>query len=126
MVNYKKYKAHRFAYKLFVGELIPGLKICHTCDNPLCVNPKHLYQGTQKQNMTDKVLRNRNPQGSQHTNAKLSMEQVEEIRQDSRYQKDIAADYGVNQRTISRIKRGERYLTPSETSGGVLRREEEV
>ncbi len=52
-------KAHRWSYKLFKGSLIGGPGVCHTCDNPICVNPDHLYLGTPLQNAKDKMDRNR-------------------------------------------------------------------
>jgi len=55
----KNIKAHRFSYLIHKGELMKGLLICHTCDNPSCVNPEHLYQGTYQDNMDDKITRNR-------------------------------------------------------------------
>lgn len=45
--------AHRVSYELFVGPLIPGLYICHRCDMPLCVNPAHLFQATNRENQID-------------------------------------------------------------------------
>lgn len=48
-----KIKSHRYSYSLFNGPLKGGFLICHTCDNPSCVNPSHLYQGTYKDNMKD-------------------------------------------------------------------------
>ncbi|MCX6644531.1 MAG: HNH endonuclease signature motif containing protein, partial [Candidatus Bathyarchaeota archaeon] len=45
----------RFAYKSFIGEIPNGLFILHKCDNPKCVNPEHLYAGTQKDNMQDRL-----------------------------------------------------------------------
>lgn len=56
----KHLAAHRFMYELCHGEIPLGLIICHTCDVPLCVNPKHLYAGTQKDNMRDCIERKRN------------------------------------------------------------------
>lgn len=51
--------AHRLSYTIHKGEIPKGLFICHTCDNPKCVNPDHLYAGTMKQNMKDICIRKR-------------------------------------------------------------------
>ena len=47
------------AYRLGNGELVDGMFVCHTCDVPACVNPRHLYLGTAQTNMDDKVRRGR-------------------------------------------------------------------
>lgn len=57
--NKKSIQAHRFAYQLNIGKLIDGMVIMHSCDTPCCVNPKHLKQGTQKDNVIDAVKKNR-------------------------------------------------------------------
>jgi hypothetical protein len=49
--------AHRFAYSQLVGPIPAGMYICHGCDNPICVNPDHLYAGTASDNMHDKARR---------------------------------------------------------------------
>lgn len=58
-VNGKRIKAHRVSYEHFKGAIPEGLFICHKCDNPSCVNPEHLYAGTQKENIKDMFDRGR-------------------------------------------------------------------
>jgi hypothetical protein len=75
----------------------------HTCDNPSCVNPTHLYWGTHAQNMADKSRRQRIA-GSANCHSKLTEAQVLAIRTDPRFGTIIARDYGVAFSTIYRIK----------------------
>lgn len=51
--------AHRYSYYIHCGDLIDGEVVRHSCDNPPCVNPKHLIQGSQNENMQDAIQRNR-------------------------------------------------------------------
>lgn len=57
--NSRSYKAHRVAYELATGEWPGANLICHHCDNPGCVNPAHLFVGTPRDNMQDKVRKGR-------------------------------------------------------------------
>jgi len=105
--------AHRLAYYLSKGP-IPSdafgdtLLVCHTCDNRLCVNPAHLFLGTDGDNMRDKAAKGRNfrPIGELSSRAKLTADQVREIRLDSRTAEEIARSYAVSPVTVSSIRRG--------------------
>lgn len=57
--NKKNIRAHRVSYELFYGKIPNGLYICHKCDNPPCVNPKHLFLCTQKENVYDAIKKGR-------------------------------------------------------------------
>lgn len=56
----KTFRAHRYSYQVFVGEIPEGLLVCHTCDVRHCVNPEHLWLGTNQDNVDDMVKKNRN------------------------------------------------------------------
>jgi hypothetical protein len=58
-IKSKDISAHRYSFILHFGEFPDDLHVCHFCDNPPCVNPKHLYLGTQKENIADKIQRGR-------------------------------------------------------------------
>ena len=54
-------RAHRLSYSFYKGEIPPSFHVCHSCDNPKCVNPSHLWVGTHLQNEMDKTLKGRRP-----------------------------------------------------------------
>lgn len=58
-IQNKTYSAHRVSWTLFNGDIPEGMFVCHHCDNPKCVNPEHLFIGTQKDNMQDKCKKGR-------------------------------------------------------------------
>lgn len=100
-------RAHRVSYQWATGKDPGDLMVCHTCDNPGCVNPEHLFIGTALDNSDDKVKKKRHLYGEAHRKAKLTDDQVRLIRSDTRRQVDIAAAYGVTQGLIGMIKRRE-------------------
>jgi hypothetical protein len=74
--------AHRLSYLTFIGEIPNNLHVLHNCDNPTCVNPKHLFLGTNQDNMKDRNNKNRQSRlkGKDHGRSKLVQEEVDEIR----------------------------------------------
>ena len=116
LINGQIRQAHRVSYQLYVGEIPEGLYVCHRCDNPGCVNPSHLFLGTQTDNMRDCENKGRgvHPSGEQHYFAKLTEKQVAEIRarrNDGTTQTDLANEYGVSQPTISHIFCGDTWAS---------------
>jgi len=99
-------KAHRFSYALHTGDLLIGMQALHTCDNPSCVNPDHLFSGTNADNMRDKVQKGRSrvPVGEQNGHAVLTRQQVRCILKDPRPYTEIATQYNVAPSTIGSIK----------------------
>lgn len=98
--------AHRVAWFLETGEW-PDPCALHRCDNPSCVNPAHLFEGTHADNSADKVAKGRGdaPRGERNGSAKLTTSAVAEIR--ALYpgvtQRELASAYGVSQPAISRV-----------------------
>ena len=101
------YRAHQYAYILVNGSIPDGMCICHMCDNPPCVNIKHLFLGSNKDNNNDCVSKNRNAKGETSGMHKLTEEQVKEIRElnlTNNYTYDqIAEKYNVSHSTINSI-----------------------
>lgn len=74
--------SHRFMYLIWhqdEEEKMIGLKVCHTCDHPWCVNPDHLWLGTNKKNMEDMVNKGRQAKGGRNGNSSLNEDLVEEM-----------------------------------------------
>lgn len=101
-------QAHRASYEMANGPIPAGMHVLHRCDTPACVNPAHLFLGTHKDNMADKVAKGRNhgAVGARNCKAKLRDDLVREIRAARGRQKEIGARFGVSQTTVWKIKHG--------------------
>lgn len=106
LLNSAKILAHRFSYFYHFGVLPNDLCVCHTCDNPSCVNPNHLFLGTRKDNMKDMVNKGRSRTGEKHHNLKLTEELVLEIRERARNgenRNQMAREYKIHKRHLRAI-----------------------
>lgn len=108
--------AHRVSWAITNGEIPDGLCVLHKCDNRACVNPNHLFLGTQVENIQDMIRKGRkrnNPsKGEASKNAKLTTDDIHKIRQfhaEGKSHKQIAKMFGICFQEISKIVRGERW-----------------
>ena len=98
--------AHRLSYAMHNGE-IGNLHVLHRCDNPGCVNPKHLFLGTQQDNNADKLKKGRasggSMKGTEHHQAKLNDQNVIQIRERYKHgenQTQLAKAFSISQGTV--------------------------
>lgn len=107
--NQMKLMAHRASWLIYKGKIPPKMCVCHHCDNRRCTNPDHLFIGTAKENSNDRDKKLRGLQGSRHHKAKLTENDVTEIKKRlacgiTSYR--IAKDFGVSDGSIWFIKHG--------------------
>lgn len=103
----KNLKAHRLALERHLGRPIgETLAVLHSCNNPPCCNPDHLREGTNQENVDDKLKSGRQPRGEKNGRAKLTSEQVEAIKAnpDGLTQYKLADLYGVKRACIATRK----------------------
>lgn len=112
----KQHLAHRFSWELSNGEIPNELHVLHNCDNPACVNPKHLFLGTNLDNIADKLMKNRQSKGEMvslmtrgenNPNSKLTNKEIEYIRrryaQGGILQRELGVQFGISQANVSAI-----------------------
>ena len=128
--------AHRVAHLIATGSLAVGMDICHRCDNPGCINPSHLFEGTAKDNLSDMAAKGRsnkgkklpigkrhwsakNPcrvRGSENGNSRLTDSDVKTIYASSRKGVDLARQFGVTPSCISAIRKGKLWSSVTRAS----------
>jgi hypothetical protein len=109
-VRNEKFLAHRLSFSIAVKDP-QSLLVLHKCDNPCCVNPAHLFLGSQSDNLYDMHRKGRNwtPKGESHGASKLRLHQVLSIRADTRKNSIIARDFCIDRTTVRDIKSGKRW-----------------
>lgn len=110
--NARKHYAHRASYEAFIGPIPEGMNVCHTCDNVYCVNPAHLFLGTQKQNLEDMARKKRSTIGERNPMSKLTAIEVDAIRNEKNAGtsvKELAQKFKTSASNISAIIRKARW-----------------
>lgn len=116
-------QAHRVAWQIYKGTIPPGMVVCHKCDTTHCVNPDHLFLGTQAENIADMDFKRRRgitshaPDDPPHS--KLSPNQIPEVRRLCRSgigQKKIAKMFGITQSAVSNINTGRSWVGIEDTA----------
>jgi hypothetical protein len=106
-------RPHRVVYEHEIGPIPPGMHVLHRCDNPSCVNPEHLFLGTNLDNRHDMFAKGRHPHGPTHGNAKLSWGAVHEARVRNVLGESasaLAREFGVSAVQMQRVVGGRSYL----------------
>lgn len=107
--------AHRASFRFHYGDIQEGMFICHRCDNPLCINPEHLFIGTAEDNFNDMVSKGRSGlwkevlKGEQLTKRGLSDADIREIRSSTDSQIAISKRYGISRAMTSMIRSRQRW-----------------
>jgi hypothetical protein len=94
-------RAHRVSYEVFVGPVPEGMQICHKCDTPSCVNPAHLFPGTQKENIDD--CRRKDRLYKKLNNA--ANQSILQMLREGHTHKAIATAFSINPSMVSHIKK---------------------
>lgn len=101
--------AHRVSWLIHNGVIPADVHVLHTCDVRICVNPAHLWLGTNTENMADRDRKERMPHGERCGAAKLTPDQVREIRSSTDSTKVLGARYGIHPSHVSKVRLGRKW-----------------
>lgn len=104
--NKRFYSISHFLWEKKFGTIKKGLLLCHKCDNPKCINLKHLFIGTHAENTKDMLNKSRDYHGSGHWFAKLNDDDVREIYASNEKRIKLSKDFGISLRYVYMIKAG--------------------
>lgn len=113
-IGAKMVKAHRASWIIHRGPIPEGLRVLHQCDMPPCINPDHLFLGTQLENMQDMFAKGRQPNlhGEKNPNVKLTAADVSVIREADGYYgilSKLGRQFGVSATMILNIRSGKNW-----------------
>lgn len=92
-------RVHRLSWELWNGTISPGIEVCHQCDNPICCNPEHLFLGTHRENINNKVEKSRH-------RLKYTVEQYRAVLEDAGSLIAISKRHGISASQVARIRCG--------------------
>lgn len=104
--NGKRETSSRISYIFYKGSISNGLHVLHTCDNPSCVNPDHLFLGTNKDNVEDRKAKNRPVGRHKIITTELMTRIKEHLGSHENSYRAISRELGVSRETIRRIANG--------------------
>lgn len=104
---------HRISFEIYKDQIPQGLCVCHACDVRACVNPDHLWLGTQTENIEDATKKGRMNRGEDNARSKLTEDKVKDIialyKTGDYSQAELGAQFGVNHSIISDIITGKKW-----------------